>query len=412
MANDFKFGNKSIANMLFGNKQVKQIWYGTKLIWEKIRKVLLQDDSEKYICIEYIPETDVNIESVSVFIQQGSAYAWTWILNGCGLCVARNSNGAGRESTTLYELTGELVTISSLGTPKLLAGRKYYIAYKNNQWENQSASNFSYYQGLTGNYKNFAVNGNVNVYTQKDLQSIPFIGDFYNLGVYNTSSKEFTPSDFYGSACVSNVFFVWHGGDINGIAFSNSRNPMFTSHDMRKMRGMITDGMLNSCNNDMQRLALIYYIAGNVEGNEIGWGAQYNYPTGITVNGTQMFNDGVWTIYKTTGNIVKNRITSMTPLTDEPSNPEQFSIYYKGQTSSGWLDSGGNPITNEAVVAYTGSCWEIATSWTLEFTTQTDTLANSIDIVGGNDGNYAGNFNDATLNTDKKYYLRINGNEV
>ena len=412
MANSVTFGTKRFLDVLLGNKQVKQIWLGTKLIWEKIRKVLLRDDSEKYICIEYIPETDVTIESLSVFLQAGSAYGWTWILNGCGLCVALKSNSAGRESTTLYELTGELVTISSWGTPKLLAGRKYYIAYKNNQWENQSASNFSYYQGLTGNYKNFAINGNVAVYTQKDLQSIPFIGDFYNLGVYNTSTKEFTPSDFYSSECSSNVFFVWHGGDVDGIAFSNSRNPMYTSHDMTKMRGMITDGMLNACSNDMQRLALIYYIAGNAEGNEIGWGARYNYPNGITINGTQMFNDGVWSIYKTTSNIVKNHITSMTPITTEPSSPEQFSIYYKGQTSSGWNDSGGNPITNEAVVAWTGSCWEIATHWEVEFTLQTDTLKNSVEIVEGNEGNYAGNFNDATLYTDKKYYLRINGNEV
>lgn len=414
MANTVTFGTKRFLDVLLGNKAVKQLWWGTHLIWEKIGKVLLRDDSEKYICIEYIPETDVTIDSLSVFLQAGSAYGWTWILNGCGLCVALKSNSAGREGTTLYGLSGELVTISSLGTPKLLAGRKYYIAYKNNQWQTQSASNFSYYQGSTGKYKNLEINGNVTVYSQRDLQSIPCVGDFYSLGSYDTSTHEFTPSDFYGSGCVANVFFVWHGGDVNGIAFGNSRNPMYTSHDMTKMRGMITDTMLNACSNDMQRLALIYYMVGNVEGNEIAWGAQYNYPNGITVNGTQMFTNGIWSIYKGSGNITKNHITSMTPITAEPDHSGLVlgDIYYKGATSSGWLDANGNPITQEMVVSWTGSAWKFADKWTYEFTVQTDKLSNTIEMVEGNEGNYAGNFNDATLYTDKKYYLRINGNEV
>lgn len=35
MANDLKFGNKTIKDMFFGNKTVKAIYLGTTLVWEK-----------------------------------------------------------------------------------------------------------------------------------------------------------------------------------------------------------------------------------------------------------------------------------------------------------------------------------------------------------------------------------------
>ena len=411
MANDFKFGNKSIADILFGNKQVKQIWYGTKLIWEKIQKLLALDNDNKFICIEYKPTVDTTVSSLSVFIDTGTSYGWTCILNECGLCVAVK-NESGTSSATIYGLSANLVTVSSMGSPKLLAGRKYYIAFKISQWD-QNNTKFAYYQGMSGNYKICQVDGGASIYTSLDLQSIPCVGSIYHLGQYNIDTKIFTPSTFYGSECTADTLFIWKGGYVNNT-FQTAKHAMYNKRDMSKFRCLITDGMLNSfegqANANMKKLAFIYYVAGNTSGNEIGWGATSNYSSGITVNGVNMFTAGNWKIYKTNGNTTKNHITSMTPITEEPQNPEQFAIYYKGQTSSGWLDANGNPITNEMVVAWTGSCWEFASSWNVEFDTVSDyTMETAVEI----EGNYiSDNFNAVDVSTDKKYYLRINGNEV
>lgn len=408
MANSVTYGTKGFLDVLLGNKQVKQLWLGTKLIWEKIRKVLLLDDSEKFVCIEYIPETDVTVSSFSVFIDDSTVNGWSCILNSAGLCLVTKT-GNGNAEETIYSLTARTNTVTSLGDPKLLAGRKYYIGFKIEQ-HNNSNTRFAYYQGTSGNYKIFNI-ANVMIVQTPDLQTVPAVGDIAHAGIVNTTTKELTVSSFYGSDCNAQTLFVWKGNSVQGTTLQQNAATL-TKYDMRKFRCLVTDEMLNNCSSDMQRLALIYYLIGNTSGNEIAWGAQYNYQNGITVNGTTMFNNGLWTFYRANNNTTKNHITSMTPVTTEPTNPEQFAIYYKGQTTAadGWLDKDHNPITSEMVVAWTGEYWEFASNWQVEF----DVVSNSnfSNIFESYDNYNTCNFNQAALNTDKKYYLRINGNEV
>ena len=101
MANSVTYGTKGFLDVLLGNKQVKQLWLGTKLIWEKISKLLVLDDSEKMICIEYVPETDVTVSSFSVFIDDSTVNGWSCILNSAGLCLVTKS-GNGNAEETIY----------------------------------------------------------------------------------------------------------------------------------------------------------------------------------------------------------------------------------------------------------------------------------------------------------------------
>lgn len=409
MANSVTYGTKGFLDVLLGNKQVKQLWLGDKLIWEKIRKLLVLDDSEKMICIEYVPAADVTVSSFSVFIEDSTVNGWSCILNSAGLCLVTKS-GNGNTEETIYSLTAETNTVTSIGDPKLLAGRKYYIGFKIEQ-HNQNNTRFAYYQGTSGNYKIFNI-ANVTTTQTPDLQTIPAVGDIGHAGIFDTTTKELTVSPFYGSDCNAQTLFVW-----KNTSFSTETlipyMATLTKYDMRKFRCLVTNDMLSSCSSDMQRLALIYYLIGNTSGNEIAWGPQYgSYQNGITVNGVTMFNSGLWTFYRANSNTTKNHITSMTPITTEPSNPEQYAIYYKGQTTAadGWRDAQNNPITSEMVVAWTGSAWEFASNWAVEF----DVVANSNFLnIFEKCGDYnTDNFNRAALYTDKKYYLRINGNEV
>ena len=409
MANSVTYGTKGFLDVLLGNKQVKQLWLGTKLIWEKISKLLVLDDSEKMICIEYVPETDVTVSSFSVFIDDSTVNGWSCILNSAGLCLVTKS-GNGNAEETIYSLTARTNTVTSLGDPKLLAGRKYYIGFKIEQYNNNN-TRFAYYQGMSGNYKIFNIS-NLNVGQTPDLQTVPAVGDIAHAGIFDTTTKVLTVSPFYGSDCNTQTLFVWKDTNFQIPSALIPNSATLTKYDMRKFRCLVTDTMLLNCSSDMQRLALIYYLIGNTSGNEIAWGAQHNYPNGITVNGVTMFNSGMWTFYRANSNTTKNHITSMTPVTTEPTNKEQFAIYYKGQTTAadGWKDSNGNPITSEMVVAWTGTAWEFASNWTVEF----DTVSNSnFSNIFETYGDYnTSNFNQTALNTDKKYYLRINGNEV
>lgn len=407
MANSVTFGTKRFLDVLLGNRAVKQLWLGSHLIWEKVGKLLALDSDKKFICIEYIPAVDTNVSSLSVFIKNGTSYGWTCILNECGLCVAVK-NESGTSSATIYGLSANLITVSSFGSPKLLAGRKYYIAFKISQWDS-SNTKFAYYQGMSGNYKICEISGVTSVCTQVDLQTVPCVGSIYHLGTYDSNTKTFSPSTYYGSECTANTLFIWRGGYINN-QFKGSDLAMCNYRDMSKFRCLITDAMLLNCSSDMQRLALIYYIMGNTENNEIAWGCQNNYQNGITVNGVNMFNKGVWKIYKASGSMGVNHVTSMTPLTAEPVNKDYFGIYYKGQTSSGWLDEHGDPITSEMVVVWFGDHWGFAGDWEREFSSVNDyTFETAADTIA--DYSTQG-FNATNISTDKKYYLRINGNEV
>ena len=409
MANSVTFGTKRFLDVLLGNRAVKQLWWGSHLIWEKVGKLLALDDSDKMICIEYVPDTDVTVSSFSVFIEDGTVNGWSCILNSAGMClVTKSGNGTAQE--TIYGLTARISTVTSVGDPKLLAGRKYYIGFKIEQ-HNQNNTTFAHYQGTSGNYKIFNI-ANVSVAQTPDLQTVPAVGDIAHAGRFDTSTKVLTVSPFYGSDCNAQTLFVWKDSTFSTETLIPYMATL-TKYDLRKFRCLVTNDMLSSCSSDMQRLALIYYLIGNTSGNEIAWGPQYgSYQNGITVNGVTMFNDGLWTFYRANNNTTRNHITSMTPVTTEPSNPEQFSIYYKGQTTAadGWKDSNGNPITSEMVVAWTGEYWEFASNWTVEF----DKVSNSnFSNIFEKYGDYnTDNFNRTALSTDKKYYLRINGNEV
>ena len=409
------FNTLNTEDIYFGNASVQSVYYGSTLVWEKIRKVLQWDDSAKFICIEYVPSVDTTVSDLTFLVETPTSYGWTWILNEVGLCVARRDNASGTGTQqNFYGVTAYPETVSSLGSPVLLAGRKYYIQFKNFQWEpDDSKVKMPYYQSpLTGNYKEFVINGNVSKSTTYDLNTVPAVGYIHHLGQLNTSTWAFTPSDFYGSNVNVGTLFAWFGGDINTTEFKASPYPSYANHDMRNMRFMITDQWLNDATNDMKRLALIYYLIGQNPGAEFIWGSQYNYSSGISPNGTSMFYDGLWTIYKATGNLSKNHITSMTPITQEPTNKELGDLYYKGVTTAadGWLDKDGNPITQEMVVAWGGGAWEFASNWRYEFDVVSSYTGKT--CISTIQDNYAALFNNATLYTGKKYYLSVNGNEV
>lgn len=395
------FNRANTADLYFGNRSIDSVYCGNTLVWRKIQNILKFDSSEQYVCIEYVPTVDVNLNDISVFQTSSSVHGWTFILNECGLCVARKTeNGSTR--TVIYTLDGFLKTASSFGSPKLLANRKYYICYKTQQWN--STSNFAYYQGQVGNYKLYKVEGGVDVYTGYDLQSVPCVGSASSVNELRNVP--------------ANTLFTWRGPALGNSFVPNENGaespyPFYSQKDLSHLQYIFTDSDFNSLSDDEERYAFVYYKMGNVEGNEVAFNTSY-WDRGFSINGTTVFGTNAKKFYKAKGIMTQNHITSMTPITTEPSNPAQFDLYYKGTTSSGWLDINGNPITNRGVVIRNYSqghgYWEHATAWTYEF--EADSTYNGTNYLVQIYDNEAVKFNKATLHTDKKYYLRVNNTEV
>lgn len=123
-----------------------------------------------------------------------------------------------------------------------------------------------------------------------------------------------------------------------------------------------------------------------------------------------------------------NKITSITPLSEEPSSPAVNGIYYKDNTHT-W----GN-INGEAIVSYNGNTWVEVYSYQLSNWFDTTALNNIFSFA--TTGNILNAINDtdlyqtvnisnlftsiqgsqsfanATVSSDKKHYLEINGVEV
>lgn len=124
-----------------------------------------------------------------------------------------------------------------------------------------------------------------------------------------------------------------------------------------------------------------------------------------------------------------NKITSNTPLTVEPSNPQTNDVYYKASNTT-W-----GSVTNECIIKWNGTSWEIIrTDQYRNYETDTDvsqTLFSNANTNGilnefqpsqlyqtENISSLLTSFNrdssfvNSTLHTDKKHYIELNGIEV
>lgn len=383
------YNGKNLKDLLFNGHAAKQIFFGDKLVWQKLLKELIMGDGP-FVCIEYTPKQNETLTSAAVFINTGRVNGWMWVIHECGLCVAI-SNTESFHNTTLYNCEGFTAENTEFNSPVLLKDNKYYFCFKTSQYD-RDGNTFAYFKNETGNYKLFEADGGAQV-TDFNLAEHPYIGKTTNV------------AEFFGKF-VKDSFTYWTGGIFNNGLYMATR-------DNSKLRGLITPDMLNACTSDAQRWALPYYLIGNTPGNEI----IYRSWTAITWNGHTSFNydESFEHVFKATGNITGNHITSLTPVSEEPSNPATFDIWYKagGVTWGAITDA---PYTAEGVVYWDGSKWADAENWHAEFEWSRDennnpyTLNNIADAMSVQ--YYVSNFLQASLHTDKKFYLKVNGNEV
>lgn len=382
---DFKIGNSAIANMYYGNTRIASVYYGSKLIWPTLN---LTFGDGPFIFIKYKPKNNETLNNATVFLNSGRTNGWMFVVHESGFCVAI-SNTESFENKTLYNCSGYTAFSTNFNSPTLYKDNVYYFGFKTSQWDN-NGNTFAYYSGKTGNYKKLTPDGNYQI-NNIDFSKNPYIGHL-------TSAEE-----FYGKL-TNNSILLWTDNDFNYGLCQSTR-------DNSKIRGAITDDLLNTCTTQAQKFALPYYLIGNKPGDEIVY-LSYN---SISWNGHNEFTDGRGYVYKSTNNITGNHITSLTPVTEEPAQRNTFDIWYKAAGITWGADTDA-PYSNEGVIYWDGSKWADAASWTVEFEMSKDSKNNpytnqNITTVLKGPGTTELTFATTTLGVDKKFYLAVNGVE-
>lgn len=399
------FNGKSMASLMFNGKLAAQIFFGAKLIWQKIQKLLEYGyGGGGSNCYEIIPTEDISLSDFSAFAKYNNSSDMTVrIINECGILIANSNQNGVASKSDLYNLTGDdggfMNTVSSLGTVTLFKGNKYYINVQKNgtgEW------NLARYQGETGNYKSYS---NTNqMWTVSGAGARKCYG---NCSVFSEIAEN-VQLDGY---------FTWTGGPMGESMMptnGDSQHPYayLLKRDMSKVKHVFTSNEFNNVvgGSDIKKYAYIFYTMGQTEGDEFIMNAGNYIGEGFHIDpndwNTKYFTNNQYKIYKLTGNMVNNHITSMTPIDEEPSNPEYGAVYYKSSSRT-W-----GSISAEAVVAWTGS-WVIATAVDREWTEVTEYDAtNYAERVSPTNDWTIDAFNATQVQQGSKWYFKANNIEV
>lgn len=395
------FNSKGMASIHFGNHSVASVYRGATLVWKKIQKLLETGYIGGNDCQEIIPDRDIELTDISVLAQYNNASdLYVRIVNECGILIAQSNVNGVEPDVTAYNVTGFLNTVTSLGTPTLFKGNKYYINFKKGNNDNGSFNAYRF-QGETGNYKNYS-----------NISQMTLVSGAGARKCYGTCTN-FTQ-------LTSNVqpdgYFAWTGGAMGESMLprnGDSQHPYayLLKRNMSKVKHVFTNSEFGDVGgSDIKKYAYIFYTMGQTEGDEFIMNAGSYWGAGFRIDpndqNTKYFTNNQYKIYKLTGSMGVNHITSMTPIDNEPTNPEYGAIYYKSSANT-W----GN-ISAEAVVAWTGS-WVIATDVSREWTADNDYDAtNYCEKIYPNNGWTIDEFNAIPVEQGSKWYIKANNIEV
>lgn len=384
--------------MYFGNKRVASIYRGNKLVWQRVVKHLV----EQYMhdqCVQFIPSQDITLTDIAFMGSRSSSdtNAIFRVLNEAGICIAYSAGNGIQTDVTVYGYTGNLKTsVNAFGTPTLYAGQIYYINITGPSYSGMTGTK---YEGMTANVKMFQNISNINsVYSATAWQ-------------HKCDGSAYSFADICQKT--ADRYFIWRGPAIGSNMAPNESGenapyPYLLKRDMSRIKYRFTDQDFNGSDmhDDIDRYAYIFYRMGTREGDEFlmntnHWNQGFRIVPG---SDQRYFSGNANKFYTLTGNMVHNHITSMTPLTTEPSNPDNWGIYFKAAGVT-W-----GSISDKAVVAWNNGQWEIATGFTLEWNEdQTYDATNYIEKINDN---YAKDFNNVSVESGDRLYFKVNGMEI
>lgn len=407
-----------------------------KLVWP-VRTLIAGD---KLVAIEYVPSVDTTVQSIEIFTtsnQGNNNKARVKILHESGLYIAAFDSDNGPDAATKYGLAGYARYVNNQNVV-LKAGKKYYIVYQHDD-DSPGEDAFwpAYFDGENGNYKVYS--NNRDTVTTTDITNFrTYLGELNDLAdVFNA---------------IENDFFIWTGSS------SQLDNDLF----VRSNKGNGTDykGELGVNTGDIQAEDIAIFVAmkvndsfrfmpqngpifsgkyayksSNTPSNVTDYGSKNtaalrlanllkdikSYTTALCTSGPSGWEYG-WNPSDIIGHVFKmqsgytSQISSLTPIDTLPTDPINGGFYFiKGGTISG---------DNDDNVYYYNGSWQRVYDYT--------TLSSMIDNSGtygdymteiGSNSDLAkqkisgedvitSTLRSATTYNNRKYYLKINGNEV
>lgn len=184
--------------------EVKQVYWSAdginaNLVWPNAQRTLLAGD--KLVAIEYVPANDITVQTIEIFTtsnQGNTNYARVKILHESGLYIAAFNSDNGPDAATEYGLAGYKRYVNNQNV-LLKAGKKYYIVYQHDDTSpGENAYLPAYFNGENGNYKEYS----------NDRDTITTT-DITTLGTYGGEASDLTAV----VPLSENDYFIWEGSN-------------------------------------------------------------------------------------------------------------------------------------------------------------------------------------------------------
>ena len=420
-----------------------------KLIWLRDQPNLIAGSSN--VAIEFVPKQDTTLSSISIFTASGNIQTQTSVyvsvIHESGLGVSKGSADT-VTPMTLYGLTGYKHTITYLNNNKLFKGQKYYIIY-------QGTSNDDFYPAYfdkTGNYKdNITIQSDIEITKYYDIETgneATFFGVLTNsMPIFSMQTGQwFAWGNGYGAGLNKyRMYKRTNAGSqytFEGVVGYPDNSPQFKYAQAVQLIEKTRNGdfiwyCVSQCPPNLTHgdIYTKYKSSGTVYttdntiavdvDNESDQNNQYfslaKIFNGLTQKNNIITGGGNYYYNRMGGYVMSikspyiSKITSIEPLTTEPSNKQTNEIYYLSNSISG--------INKTAPYLWNGSSWQeinygnFGTYLNYFELTRVGSNSDLVDEVKVN-GNTVDveqpckSCFEGSVDTSKKFYLEINGQEV
>lgn len=394
------------------------------------------------VAIEYVPTEDITVNSIEIFTSQtGSATSGLIkILHESGIYVGAIDGNNEDSSTERYHLTGRPRTVSNVGVT-LYAGEKYYLVFHDG---NTSAYYPAYFQNENGNYiANFTDSSQAT--SLHPYQNIIAIKDYLPAG-----GGDINEADLQSILKLdTDELFLWNGNNL----VVNSTNLIRDDHLGKKLTAKITNPPITTSDVDIWSYANQQIFVRHGYGSNVVdriWkktktttkDGTFTITSGdgdvscaqillALKNGTSSYSKiltqtsaqyDMWYNYIGSNMSIKSGykvgLTDMTPLTTVPQNPGDKTFYYFAQS----IASSTVGVWHDCIVLYENNSWHSINPYGKDefmpyLNIETlDSVAEQVSLTTlvQEDQQVSCNSSvkSATISTDKKFYLKINGKEV
>jgi hypothetical protein len=377
--------------------QITQLNLQNYLVWRRYweeppaQRTLLAGSQN--VAIEYIPTADITVNSIEIFTSQTTAATSgrIKILHESGLYVGAIDGNTTDATTEQYSLTGVPRSVSNVGVT-LYAGKKYYIVFQNSSNETYYPA---YFQNESGNYKVYA---NTQAATQINVGDLSVLGNF--LGGFCQGRHPTKDDKLYLLSLNIDDSVQYLGYDETQWSPALSRNHFY----IRKSKTYIdTTNVSITSGDDHYKAAKLF---GNIK----------KYTTilqnGYLANGVSYDGSIAQIAAGYTSYIDVDTNDEPIALTTLPASPLD-GLYY---IAASVLPNGKQAFDYEFVV-YENNNWNRVGQYYIDHTyiasyiNYPDWWNTDFEDLNVN-YTIAADFTSIELSTDKKFYLKINGQEV